>query len=100
MTTCGLCRDCVHWGGEHLHWDAEKMDLKECARTMNLFEALTWGEGEKPHQTEKALKNKAFVQDGSNYWALLYTRADFGCVQFEGKDDEKSINNQSGKRTI
>lgn len=48
-------------------------------------EAVPWGHCTKVDELSASPTAKFYVQDGSDYRADLYTRHDFGCVEWERK---------------
>lgn len=85
------CDQCRHWneGGE-VEGSRVYTDLGLCKRPMQLWDATEWvkdGDICEPDyyrvRTEVAAQTKAFVQDGSDYRANLFTAADFFCAHFE-----------------
>lgn len=80
------CDKCVHWGIEESKW-AEERGLKVCNRAVMFDFAFCWKD------VDGELKNvpedpslKMYVQDGSSYYAALYTAPDFFCAHFEGEE--------------
>ena len=80
------CETCKHWE----RWDARDIPYKsgigECHMVVLFWDASHWGDvgGEYNRVILPEYKDqKAFVQDGSDYLASLYTRKDFGCVSHE-----------------
>ena len=81
-----LCKDCKHWNIDPVdrHW--EKSDLHICNAIPMFWDATEWNERGNSRRFVKAHENTmAFVQDGSDYKAWLYTRPEFGCVHWEAK---------------
>ena len=50
------------------------------------WDATEWNSDGDRVLIEKYKNTRAFVQDGSDYNAVLLTKADFGCTQHEPKD--------------
>jgi len=78
MTTCETCK----------YWEQAKSysSAKRCRKIELLWLSQEWD------KTTGKLKFKentplAFVQDGSDYYAELVTKPNFGCNQWERKDD-------------
>jgi hypothetical protein len=71
---CGYCRDCKWW---------ESLGTNRPAFGECLIAASDGGEPK--HQ-----QTKAYAFDGEEYVASLYTRSDFGCVQFEALDSSQA----------
>lgn len=87
------CANCVHWEKPDADDYSEKRKLLgvgECGRIHPLWEAAEWEpdakEGEPEYKlTEDGQHSSAFVQDGSEYMAVLFTKPDFSCKLWEGK---------------
>lgn len=81
------CNTCKHWVYPlPTHSFAKRQGLGECVAVMMLWDATRWvDDGESREFAPEHAGKKAFVQDGSDYTAFLYTVADFGCVQHEAK---------------
>ena len=87
------CKDCKYWELET--WPTEKPnEVNRCAYPKQLWNASEWVELEDVDEfgrdgirviNELNKNTLAFVQDGSDYKANLYTRAEFGCVVFVEK---------------
>ena len=80
MNTCETCK---HWGefGYQLH------EVRECEAVPMLWESFEWTKDYNGRVLKAGFENKqAFVQDGSDYSAALYTKKDFGCNQWEAKE--------------
>lgn len=73
------CETCVHWDV----WKSDrafKQGIGECRMVVMFWDASEWEPEERVISPEYK-DQKAFVQDGSDYSASLYTRKDFGCVE-------------------
>lgn len=66
MNTCSTCR----W------WNQYRQDLGSCE--------LTEGSGSPAHP-----ESKAWAADSELYSAVLNTKPDFGCNQWDGKDEPR-----------
>ena len=74
------CNTCAHWGKE----EDQELGVRKCAAVPMLFDSFTWSENfDRRVIRPECANKKAFVQDGSDYYASLRTRADFGCNQWE-----------------
>jgi hypothetical protein len=82
MSTCAECK----------HWDRTPEEffdvpgLRSCHATPQLWDATEWDV-----DAERVVKTKykdalAFVQDGSDYHATLYTMPTFFCAMFAAKE--------------
>jgi hypothetical protein len=79
------CADCRHWDGDTGQW-REIDDIGTCGATPQLWDATEWSEkAERVIQTKHA-DALAFVQDGSDYRAVLYTKSKFFCAMFKAKE--------------
>jgi hypothetical protein len=85
------CKDCKHWKNKEIY-EAESnyshpmtttipKDFGNCEAIVEQWNAGTY----KDLQFIIEDTYKAVVQDGSNYFAILRTRSDFGCKLFENK---------------
>jgi len=79
------CASCKYWEKEHV--DAPKnIEIGACQKVQMFWYSTEWKEVDGYYArvlTDES--TKAFVQDGSDYYAELLTLPDFGCVQFEEK---------------
>jgi hypothetical protein len=89
--TTSNCGNCIHWV-EPDSMDERKVMLgvKECARIHPIWEATEWVKDAKDDEsdyqlTEDGKQSSAFVQDGSEYMAILFTKSEFSCKLWEGK---------------
>jgi hypothetical protein len=80
MTTCKTCK----------FWEPPENDIGEipgvgkCKAVVQFWDATEWDKDYDNRQLKPEYKSKlAFVQDGSDYYAALYTLENFGCVQHE-----------------
>lgn len=92
----GNCGKCKHWDkgcdseSTSYYWQQKSMGLGVCTKVHQFWNATEWSNDEDAEDDTRIPKEKhkcdlAFVQDGSDYWALLLTKPEFGCVQFEEK---------------
>lgn len=74
------CKDCKYW--ELISdYASVNSEVKKCKRMKMFWDCTDWDDDcEKRIFTDDSL---AFVQDGSDYYAELLTKADFGCVMWE-----------------
>lgn len=85
------CGECKFWksGNNKENYNRGVRGLGRCSRMPDLWDCTEWKEdpddkgGWSIQFNEKGENQKAFVQDGSDYSADLYTLTDFGCVLFE-----------------
>lgn len=85
------CRDCKHWGVEPREYDRivtpEDPDTYEPMDPSLLAFKVNRCDNPALHRFERPTESNGFaVNDGSEYFAALYTGEDFGCVRFEPKD--------------
>lgn len=90
------CKDCRHWqeGGDRDY--SKIVGGGYCKRATQFWDSTEWdkcptdneGWGEvEIIRVRKNTNDLHFVQDGSDYMANLITLPDFGCVQFESKEE-------------
>lgn len=80
MKTCETCK----------HWEQNRgsylPDFGTCHGIGMSYRATEWLPEEEGSVLKKGYKNvKAFVEDGSDYYAALKPTKDFGCVMHEEK---------------
>ena len=90
------CKNCKYW--EEETWPSDKpKEVNRCAYPKQLWNASEWVELEDIDKfgregvrviNELNKNTLAFVQDGSDYKANLFTRAEFGCVAFMEKGND------------
>jgi len=89
------CKDCKYWVSLEDDSSASKLGLRECTKVKMFWDSTEWASKMNTDDTERSFKRnittKAFVRDGSDYSAQLFTLADFGCNQFEQKEQEKKV---------
>ena len=81
------CKTCKHW--ERYGEDNYRLmpGAGHCKAVPRGWSATDWD----PDYNQRVILPefahcKAFVQDGSDYWAQLQTLPDFGCVMHEDKE--------------
>lgn len=79
------CETCKFWRRATSEYSPEKdLALGKCGAIPMLWNATGWNdEGDKRVVLPEYAQTKAFAQDGSDYRATLFTKADFGCVMYE-----------------
>ena len=78
------CETCKYWNTADQYQSVRSLGLGECKAVVMLWDASEWAEdGESRQFIAEHADKKAFVQDGSDYTAALYTMPDFGCTQHE-----------------
>jgi len=88
----GRCKTCRHWESKPDH--EKPVEVRRCL-AVPMWENATkwndasWGDDSLPDRVLKPeyAERLAFAQDGSSYYACLFTRAEFGCVQWEKGDE-------------
>jgi len=90
------CELCMYWNAEIDEYDLRaNLGLGKCKKVALLWDATDWAEdGLSLEFTKEGNNLQAFVQDGSDYIAYLYTRPEFYCAQF-APQAEKSICHRS-----
>lgn len=77
------CATCKYMTGPGYGWDGA--DLYKCARVHLPYDCHEWtDEGQRVRKPEYA-NDLAFVQDASDYSAMLLMTPEFGCVMHEEK---------------
>lgn len=79
------CDECKYWNLVENKYSSNPEEIKLCNKPVALWDATQW---EKPFEGKRKFKEefkdlKMYVQDGSDYRAMLYTTADFFCYHFE-----------------
>lgn len=92
------CDKCKHWPEKADDWEAEQAGMRECQAvrprwdiadeaSANLSKNTDADEERYMAARRDALRNaRAYVQDGSQYTASLWTMPDFFCALFTLKD--------------
>lgn len=83
------CADCKHWEGpdESQSYGNRDFGLGECNRAKMFWDATEWsGEEGNYDRIELDPSSLMYVQDGSDYSAVLLTKPNFFCAHFEGKE--------------
>ena len=79
------CKTCKHWEKPEGNY-GEVPGTGKCKAAVQFWDSTEWvpdgGYGERKLKPEYEGR-LAFVQDGSDYYAVLKTMPDFGCVQHE-----------------
>jgi hypothetical protein len=80
-----LCEACKHWRPFESTVQY-KQNMGECTKVVMWWNASDWDmEGNRCIIKPEYSDVKAFVQDGSDYSAALYTDKSFGCVMHKEK---------------
>jgi len=92
-----ICLNCKFWEVTDSR-PIKNMKTGLCTRVKMFWESTEWTDEEVEDSwdcfrvlREENKKDRAFVQDGSDYKAELITLKDFGCNQFLIKDDYENI---------
>ena len=81
MNTCNTCR---YWIRDDNDDPDYKLGLGTCGAATMFWDATEWNEGGDGRRIKaKFLGRKFFVQDGSDYKAILLTLPTFGCIEHE-----------------
>lgn len=81
----GKCKTCKHRRKPENEF-GEIPGVGKCLAAVQYWDATEWTEDCDTRVLRKEYANKlAFVNDGSDYRAELFTFPDFGCVQHETK---------------
>lgn len=78
--TCGTCK----FRGENIIWPDPDNDFNDTDSGYAQCMRIKFAES-----GFKGRGNGAIVQDGSGYYGRLCVEADFGCVKWESKNNEK-----------
>src|SRR5690606_18749412 len=91
------CDRCRHWGDSEPSWEEGRAGVKTCVAVMMLekIEDSVSATVDKYDDTDSWLaaqadaikKARAYVKDGSGYYAALVTGPDFFCALFQEKPD-------------
>ena len=77
------CETCTHW----VRWKDSGISLGTCKKVSKYWEEIDWdGTAYEDKSMNKDIK--FYVQDSEDYAAYLYTRNDFGCVEYMEKANE------------
>lgn len=90
------CAHCKYWTDDEASWEAEGVGFKRCAAVRERWRIQDAVDVPASAPTEEwtarrreALKaSRAYVEDGSEYKALLWTAPDFFCALFEAPPQE------------
>lgn len=75
------CETCANWSPAGEWEKGYGFGLGRCSAALMLFNVTEWSEdGESRKFIDEHKDKKAFVQDASDYVALLLTKPDFGCI--------------------
>lgn len=78
------CKTCKHWKDKEKYAIGASLDLGICEATPMFWDSTEWtDDGGGRRWTAEAKSKTAFVQDGSDYMASLYTKAQHGCTMHE-----------------
>ncbi len=78
------CKTCKHWNTGEKYGTGASFGLGRCEAAPMFWESTEWkDDGDGRAWTAEAENKTAFVQDGSDYSASLYTKAEHGCTMHE-----------------
>jgi hypothetical protein len=91
------CDKCKHWTQERTvgHYGYRAVaELGECTKAVQLWDATEWASQDVDNPDSYTIRGikpdladqMSFVQDGSDYMASLWTKPQFFCAHFEGKE--------------
>lgn len=86
------CDQCKHWGSDEVSWEAQGSGFKHCTAVRPRWK-IQDEVRPKDHpdflenewiaaRIAALIKSRAYVEDGSEYRALLWTAPDFFCALF------------------
>lgn len=84
------CSNCKHWDFPRKDkYSSDPKEINECFKAKVLWDCKQWNDTdiiEEIYTIKEEFKDqKLFVQDGSDYRAVMLTKADFFCAHFEPK---------------
>lgn len=79
------CETCRWWDAE---WAYQSTQVRRCTRIPEYWNATEWVSDEYQTRIATSPEDLAFAQDGSDYHAMLLTRANFGCVLHQPRERE------------
>lgn len=77
------CETCIYW----MKWKDSVTNLGTCKKVVNYWDVQDW-DAETFEDKPTTLNAKFFVQDAEDFAAYVYTRNDFGCVEYKEKANE------------
>lgn len=83
MTERATCETCRWWDAE---WRYQSTEVRRCTRIPEYWDATRWTDDEYETRITCNADDLAFAQDGSDYRAMLLTRAQFGCVLHQRRE--------------
>ena len=84
MSDIGRCATCKFWREPNSQYDVGVgMGLRKCWTVPMFWNATDWDEDGSRTFDAKYANTTAFVQDGSDYKADLYTKAEHGCTMHQ-----------------
>jgi hypothetical protein len=76
------CADCKHWKPCEQYETGRSQGMGRCEATPMFWDHTEWNDDCERVIKPAAASITAFVQDGSDYSATLYTRPEHGCTMF------------------
>ena len=85
----GNCKTCIHWSKDNLGRVEKYLGLGICKNVRLFSESVDRVDLKKQewHLSKEAADKLAFAQDAEYYEAYLLTKPEFGCVQYEAKNE-------------
>jgi hypothetical protein len=84
------CRNCAHWQPADEYETGHSLGVGRCGAAPMLWDSTEWSdEGDARSFTAEAVDKTAFVQDGSDYIARLYTKPQHGCTMWIAAQAQK-----------
>jgi hypothetical protein len=84
------CRNCAHWQPADEYETGHSLGVGRCGAAPMLWDSTEWDdEGEARAFTSASADKTAFVQDGSDYIARLYTKPQHGCTMWIAAQAQK-----------
>lgn len=83
MTSDRTCQTCKHWASGASYDPGFNLGLGRCQATLMFWNSTDWDEGGSRTWAPEAQNKTAFVQDGSDYSAHLYTKPEHSCTMYE-----------------
>ncbi len=80
------CDECRHWDADDTYNRVKGSVVRKCGKVTMFWDSTEWDEDCDRVFKDEYADQKAFVQDASDYSALLLTRADFFCAHFVEKE--------------
>lgn len=80
----GRCKTCKHWAQDESYGN---LPVGRCNKAVELWKVSVWkkdADGDYVNAIDEDICTTGmFVQDGSDYMAMLFTKDTFGCVEYD-----------------